>query len=112
MFLQFQGTTLTCLLIFLQDFIFPSGVGYPFGGKTPQYIVLEVHYDNPNLVAGNLDSSGYEFFYVDEEPTHRAGQQRTLLSMPCAQSNAPERWEANTLKFNFGLLFVSFPFFV
>ena len=48
-------------------------MGYPFGGKGNQYIVMELHYDNPNLDAGMIDNSGLEFFYVNEEPTNRAG---------------------------------------
>ncbi len=53
--------------------MFPSGVGYPIGGKSEQYIVLEIHYDNPNLNSGVRDSSGIKFLYVSEEPANRAG---------------------------------------
>ena len=42
------------------------------GGDNPKYVVLEVHYDNPNLDAGMVDNSGLEFFYVSEEPENRA----------------------------------------
>ena len=35
--------------------------------------MLEIHYDNPGLDAGNLDSSGLELFYVNEQPAQRAG---------------------------------------
>ena len=48
-------------------------MGYPFGGKGNQYIVLEFHYNNPKLDAGMVDNSGLEFFYVSEEPANRAG---------------------------------------
>lgn len=47
---------LTLMLLFitrflaLQDFVFPDGVAYPIGGPVAQkYVVLEVHYDNPEL---------------------------------------------------------------
>lgn len=58
---------------FCQDFVFPSGVAYPLGGKGQQFIVLELHYDNPRMVQGVIDNSGLEFFYVNEEPENRAG---------------------------------------
>ncbi len=56
------------------DFIYPEGVAFPIGGPgNPSYVVLEIHYDNPNLDSGVIDSSGMEFFYSDTKPVHRAG---------------------------------------
>ena len=62
------------------------------GSGGEQFLVLEMHYDNPGGVSGKkvqqnpetsseqncmsagvLDSSGFRFFYTLEEPTHRAG---------------------------------------
>ena len=69
----------------------PEGIGFPLGGlNQPFLILLEVHYDNPNGVQGELmlpgccnlisyslsdlvDSSGMEFFYTKMAPTHEAG---------------------------------------
>ena len=35
----------------MQDFYFPEGVALPIGGMgTDKHIVLEMHYDNPNLI--------------------------------------------------------------
>ena len=48
-------------------------MGYPIGGKDSQYIVLELHYDNPNFDSGMVDNSGLELFYVHKEPESRAG---------------------------------------
>lgn len=56
----------------MQDFVFPEGVAFPFGGRGPQYIVLEIHYDNPDLEIGLVDNSGLEVFYGQEEPENRA----------------------------------------
>ena len=42
------------------------------GGNSPKYVALQIHYDNPNLDAGMVDNSGLEFFYVSEQPEHRA----------------------------------------
>ena len=76
--------------------MYPREVAYPIGGEgNPQYVVLEMHYDNPNedfgtdlghiillrpaihyehsYFAGILDSSGIRFTYTDEPPQHRAG---------------------------------------
>ena len=39
----------------LQDFIYPENVAYPIGGPgNPQFLVMEIHYDNPNLRSGML----------------------------------------------------------
>ncbi len=39
--------------IHIQDFIVPDGIGIPIGGSNkPNYVLLEVHYDNPNLDSG------------------------------------------------------------
>ena len=41
-----------CMLI-LQDFIYPDNVAYPLGGAgSPRFVVVEMHYDNPNLQSG------------------------------------------------------------
>ena len=66
----------------------------PLGGPGSfEYAVIEIHYDNPSLVAGNVqqymisiltngynslttgveDSSGLEFYYTTTEPLHEAG---------------------------------------
>lgn len=52
--------------------MFPNGLGYPIGGNGEQFIVLELHYDNPNMVRGNVDNSGLKFFYTNEVE-NRAG---------------------------------------
>jgi len=57
-----------------QDFYYPENVAYPVGGPgNPEFVVLEMHYDNPQLVSGVVDSSGMEFFYINSPPQHRAG---------------------------------------
>ena len=45
-----------CFVIFhVQEFIYPQDVAYPIGGEgTPRYVVLEVHYNNPAEVSGEL----------------------------------------------------------
>lgn len=58
--------------VYFQDFVFPNGIGYPIGGKGEQFLVLELHYDNPHMTRGMLDNSGLEFFYTNEVE-NRAG---------------------------------------
>jgi len=39
----------------LQDFIYPENVAYPIGGPgNPQFLVMEIHYDNPDMRSGML----------------------------------------------------------
>ena len=39
----------------IQDFIYPDYASYPLGGLgNPRYIVIEMHYDNPDLDAGKF----------------------------------------------------------
>ena len=36
-----------------QEFYYPENVAYPVGGPgNPEFVVLEMHYDNPQLVSG------------------------------------------------------------
>ena len=38
-----------------QDFYYPEDVAYPVGGPgEPEFVVLEMHYDNPQLVPGMI----------------------------------------------------------
>ena len=36
-----------------QVFVYPENVAFPFGGEGfPKYAFMELHYDNPKMVAG------------------------------------------------------------
>ena len=51
-FVLFVSFYLT-LLIISQEFIYPEGIAYPVGGSGgEQFLVLEMHYDNPGGVSG------------------------------------------------------------
>ena len=42
------------LVLVMQEFVYPQDVAYPIGGRgNPQYVILEMHYDNPNEDTGN-----------------------------------------------------------
>jgi dopamine beta-monooxygenase len=52
----------------------PNDVGFPlFDTENKQALFIEIHYHNPSLVSGMIDSSGMRFYYVNEERTHKAG---------------------------------------
>ena len=38
-----------------QDFVYPEDVAFPIGGVgAPQFLVMETHYDNPDMLSGIL----------------------------------------------------------
>ena len=45
-----------CIHYVLQDFIYPENVAYPIGGPgSARFLVMEMHYDNPDMRSGMLD---------------------------------------------------------
>ncbi|XP_066265502.1 DBH-like monooxygenase protein 1 homolog [Branchiostoma lanceolatum] len=49
------------------DVIYPDHVGYPIGEEEGSgYMLMEVHYDNPQLASGISDSSGIRMTYTPE----------------------------------------------
>ncbi|CAI8042458.1 DBH-like monooxygenase protein 1 homolog [Geodia barretti] len=57
-----------------ETFVYPNNVAYPFGGEDfPQYLVMELHYDNPGLKQGTVDSSGMRLRYTSTPREHAAG---------------------------------------
>merc|ERR1719401_677199 len=48
-----------------EDVVFPKGVGMPVG-KSTKWVALQVHYYNPSLDAGVVDSSGVRLLVADE----------------------------------------------
>ncbi|KAK4873371.1 hypothetical protein RN001_015400 [Aquatica leii] len=48
-------------------FVYPDEAGLPFGGDDfNPYVMLEIHYNNPNLKNDWVDSSGIKFYVVSE----------------------------------------------
>mmetsp|Transcript_4381 Transcript_4381/g.10303 ORF Transcript_4381/g.10303 Transcript_4381/m.10303 type:complete len:599 (-) Transcript_4381:246-2042(-) len=51
----------------------PDHVGFPlFEANNRRAIFIEIHYNNPDLVAGQMDSSGLRFYYINGERSERA----------------------------------------
>ncbi|PAV57052.1 hypothetical protein WR25_26119 [Diploscapter pachys] len=43
------------------DIIYPPEAGFPLGGLDGrQYIMVEIHYNNPTLISGHIDQSGFD----------------------------------------------------
>nr|XP_039261995.1 DBH-like monooxygenase protein 1 homolog [Styela clava]XP_039261997.1 DBH-like monooxygenase protein 1 homolog [Styela clava] len=58
----------------MSNFRFPIEAGYPIGGKDgPKYVLLETHYDNPDLEPDIIDSSGVRFYYTENLRKYDAG---------------------------------------
>ena len=51
----------------------PEHVGFPlFHSEGAQAIQVEIHYDNPTLIEGMVDSSGVRLYYINEEREEKA----------------------------------------
>ena len=56
------------------DFDFPLDVGIPLGpDETFDTVLIEVHYNNPNLDSGIIDDSGLHLYITDNVRMHDAG---------------------------------------
>ena len=53
-YLSSNATVCTITVSFnTQVFVYPDNVAYPFGGEgSPEYLVMELHYDNPEMISG------------------------------------------------------------
>ncbi|XP_024941775.1 tyramine beta-hydroxylase isoform X2 [Cephus cinctus] len=55
-------------------FVYPKETGLPIGGTNfNRYVMLEVHYNNPELQDGNIDSSGIRFVLTKSLRRYDAG---------------------------------------
>ncbi|XP_067933312.1 dopamine beta-hydroxylase-like [Watersipora subatra] len=53
---------------------YPEEAGFPFGDEdSPDYIVMEMHYDNPQLLSGRRDSSGFRLTFTPTLRKYDAG---------------------------------------
>ncbi|XP_066291636.1 DBH-like monooxygenase protein 1 homolog [Branchiostoma lanceolatum] len=55
----YDGSLVAAWAIGAEEFVYPEHVGFPFGGADDsRYLLMEMHYDNPQLTSGIRDSSG------------------------------------------------------
>jgi hypothetical protein len=48
-------------------FSLPEEIGFPLGDDVSNtYLLLTVHYDNPEMIEGRVDSSGLRFYYTEK----------------------------------------------
>ncbi|KAI8520192.1 hypothetical protein Bbelb_034490 [Branchiostoma belcheri] len=80
----YQGSLIAAWAIGSGDITYPAHVGYPIGDEEDSgYVLLEMHYDNPQVLSGLYDSSGLKMTYTPElrendigifEVGHRVGK--------------------------------------
>nr|XP_028579274.1 DBH-like monooxygenase protein 1 [Podarcis muralis] len=57
-----------------EGFTYPPHVGLSIGtASDPQYVLMEVHYDNPSYMEGMIDNSGLRLFYTPDLRSYDAG---------------------------------------
>ncbi|KAF8796056.1 DBH-like monooxygenase protein 1-like [Argiope bruennichi] len=56
-----------------EDLILPEDVGLPLEASPAKYYMLEIHYDNPNKIAGIVDNSGFRIYYSPKIRKYDAG---------------------------------------
>lgn len=55
-------------------FVYPNEAGLPIGGENfNRHVMLEVHYNNPELRSGRIDSSGIQFILTKKLRRYDAG---------------------------------------
>ncbi|XP_019644850.1 PREDICTED: DBH-like monooxygenase protein 1 [Branchiostoma belcheri] len=70
----YEGSMVVAWAIGGGDVIYPEHVGYPIGDEEGTgYVLMEVHYDNPQLASGISDSSGIRITYTPELRDHDMG---------------------------------------
>jgi len=55
------------------SFELPDDVSFSMGSDGVQFIMLQMHYSNPLMVPGEIDSSGVKIYYDTVPTTHLAG---------------------------------------
>lgn len=53
-------------------FILPREAGIPVTSSRP-FLIMEIHYDNPDALVGNVDSSGIRVYYTNKMRKYEAG---------------------------------------
>eukprot|EP00486_Rosalina_sp_Unknown_P006020 CAMPEP_0201567166 /NCGR_PEP_ID=MMETSP0190_2-20130828/7517_1 /ASSEMBLY_ACC=CAM_ASM_000263 /TAXON_ID=37353 /ORGANISM="Rosalina sp." /LENGTH=621 /DNA_ID=CAMNT_0047986831 /DNA_START=49 /DNA_END=1914 /DNA_ORIENTATION=- len=68
------GVTLYAWAIGGEELYMPEGVGFPIGGDNgPKYIMMEMHYDNPEEKSDIVDSSGFRMYVTQQLRDTEAG---------------------------------------
>ena len=63
--------------------MYPENVAFPFGGEEfPEYVLMELHYDNPDKREGIAESpGGYEYTRIKKRHMHMP-QQTAFVRVP------------------------------
>ncbi|XP_013420099.1 dopamine beta-hydroxylase-like [Lingula anatina] len=75
-----------------QPFVYPLEAGYSVGGPSySNFVLLEVHYNNPDRLKGKVDSSGIRFHYTPKLRSYDAGVMELGLIYSNAMAVPPGR---------------------
>ena len=55
------------------NFYLPEEAGFPMGPSGTQYAILQIHYDNPDLLDNVWDNSGFRLYYTPNLRQYDAG---------------------------------------
>jgi hypothetical protein len=64
------------------DFVLPRDLGVPFGPNSTQWVLLQTHYDNPEQLSGQRDSSGVRITYTTQLRRYDVGMFMTGRTEP------------------------------
>ncbi|GFU27092.1 DBH-like monooxygenase protein 1 [Trichonephila clavipes] len=56
-----------------EDLVLPEYVGLPLVPSPTKYYMMEIHYDNPHLIEGIVDNSGFRIYYTPKLRKYDAG---------------------------------------
>ncbi|XP_066270632.1 DBH-like monooxygenase protein 1 homolog [Branchiostoma lanceolatum] len=87
-----------------KGFTYPDHVGFSLGtDDDPDYVMMEMHYDNPKRISGERDSSGLRFYYTPDVRQYDAGVLDIGVSSHPAHVIPPGAESFDTAGFCFGL---------
>ncbi|KAL5491375.1 hypothetical protein EMCRGX_G016654 [Ephydatia muelleri] len=69
----FTGQVIAAWAVGGETFTYPEGISLGLGGPGQQYLMLQMHYDNPRLETNIIDSSGLNLIYTSTVPQNEAG---------------------------------------
>ena len=67
------------------DFELPPAAGIRTGAGHVTHVILEVHYDNPGLLSGVVDDSGFRFYHTTTLRDHDVGTLQVGDGVPYLQ---------------------------
>uniref|UniRef100_A0A914WF20 DOMON domain-containing protein n=1 Tax=Plectus sambesii TaxID=2011161 RepID=A0A914WF20_9BILA len=80
-----------------EDFVYPSNMGAPiFGNSKQRFVLLEMHYDNPDLTPGITDSSAFRFYLTEQLRPVETGRLTMGLTVSAVELVIPPKQQRFT----------------